>query len=341
MTVRMKEALLRAAALVGLGTSALLVAQYRLPLPALCAPGGGCEVVRQSQYSQLLGIPLPYLGVLFFAAVVLVAILPAVRRWLGALSVVGAVMAVGLIGIQAVLLNAFCTLCVVVDISALIVGVVGWNLREVAAPRSTLLWTSAQVAAALFVCVGAIVWHGRLAASSGISAGEMPAVVKREQAPDQVTVVEFVDFECPACRAQHAEFKNVLGKYEGKVKMVLKNVPLPQHQHALDAARAFCCAEEGGEARAMADRLFKAEQLSPADCEEIAVSLGLDRNQFRSCVTSKRVDDRLRADQSAADTVGIKGLPTFWIGRERFEGVHQSEVLSSSIERALQLEARS
>jgi predicted DsbA family dithiol-disulfide isomerase len=163
----------------------------------------------------------------------------------------------------------------------------------------------------------------------------MPTVVQQEQAPDRVTVVEFIDFQCPACRAQYAEFKSIAGHYEGKVHFVLKNVPLPQHEHAMDAARAFCCAEENGEAHAMADRLFAANQLTPKDCEEIAVSLGLDREEFRNCVRSQWVEDRLRADQDAAATVGIRGLPTFWIGEERFEGVHERTVLRSSIERAL------
>jgi predicted DsbA family dithiol-disulfide isomerase/uncharacterized membrane protein len=341
MSLRVRETLLRVAALAGLGVSALLIAQHRLPLPFLCAPGGGCDVVRQSQYSELFGIPLPFLGAFYFAAIMVIASAPGLRRWLGAASLAGAAAGVILLGIQAFVLDAFCHLCVVVDLAALVVGAYGWSLRNVAVEPPRLLATAAQLGAALVVSAGAMAWHTNLAARIGMSVGEMPAVVQSEQVPNHVTVVEFVDFECPACRAQHAEFKTVLGRYEGKVKVVLKNVPLPQHQHAIDAARAFCCAEESGAAPAMADKLFGAEKLTPADCEEIAVSLGLNRDEFRACVASKRVEDRLRADQTAAAAVGLKGLPTFWIGRERFEGVHKSDVLGSSIERALQQETRS
>ena len=85
----------------------------------------------------------------------------------------------------------------------------------------------------------------------------------------------------------------------------------------------------------MADRLFRAQHLGREDCEEIAVGLGLDRNEFRRCVDSDRVAQRLRTDNSEAAAAGIRGLPTLWIGQERFEGVHTPAVLQASIERAL------
>lgn len=342
MTVRIREYLMRAAALAGLGMSVLLVAEYRNPLPALCAPGGGCDVVRQSEYADLLGIPLPILGVLFFAAALVIAIVPALRRaLLLPLSAVALISGIVLIGIQAFALQAFCQLCLVVDVAALGLGALGLSLRS-STVRAPSVWSAgAHFAAAAVVSVAAIFWYARLAADADFTTGAMPAVVQREQAPDRVTVVEFVDFQCPACRAQYAEFKSVARHYEDKVRFVLKNVPLPQHEHAVDAARAFCCAEESGEAHTMADRLFAAEKLSPKDCEEIAVGLGLDREEFRQCVRSQKTENRLRADQDAAATVGIRGLPTFWIGEERFEGVHEGEVLKSSIERALRRAARS
>lgn len=336
MKLPMREYLMRAAALVGLGTSVLLIAEYRQPLPALCAPGGGCDVVRQSEYAEILGIPLPILGALFFAAALVIAVAPPLRRLL-LLPLSAAALASGLvlIGIQAFVLSAFCQLCVVVDVAALTLGIAGLSLRTVAARQPSFASAAVHVGAAVAVSVAAIFWHARLAADAEFITGEMPAVVQREQAPDRVTVVEFIDFQCPACRTQYAEFKTILQHYEDQVRVVLKNVPLPQHEHAVDAARAFCCAEESGVAQAMADRLFVADELAPAACEEIAVSLGLDRERFRSCVGSPRIEERLRADQSAATTAGIRGLPTFWIGNERFEGVHQGPVLRSSIERAL------
>jgi len=342
MKYPIREYLLRMAALIGLGMSVLLIAEYRDPLPALCAPGGGCDVVRNSEYSHILGIPLPILGMLFFAAALAIPVVPRLRRiFLLPLSAVALGAGLLFVGIQAFSLHAFCPLCLVVDAAALVLGGLGLSLRGVPARQPSFLSAALNVAAAVAVSVAAVVWHARLPVPAEFTTGEMPAVVKQEQAPDRVTVVEFVDFQCPACRAQYAEFKSVLNHYQGRVHVVMKNVPLPQHEHAIDAARAFCCADENGEAHAMADRLFLADTLTPEDCEEIAVSLGLDREEFRRCVRSQWVEDRLRADQDAAITVGIHSLPTFWIGNERFEGVHESDALRSSIERALRRSARS
>lgn len=343
MSRSFREFALRAAALTGLGMSALLVAEYRQPLPALCAPGGGCDIVRYSPYAGFLGVPLPVLGVLFFGVAFGVAIAPQTRKWLFPLSAFGAFAGVAFIAIQAFLLNAFCQFCLVVDVSALAIGGLAFTLRTVVPARPTLATGAAHAAGAFAVAVGAFAWHASLAvhAGSAVTSGALPPAVLREQTPHVVTVVEFVDFECPACRAQHGQFRSVLSNYAGKVNVVVKQMPLPQHEHAVDAARAFCCAAENGEAGEMADRLFGAERLSREDCEDIAVSLGLDRDEFRRCVGSERVTERLRADRAEAASVGIRGLPTFWIGQERFEGVHDGAALRPSIDRALRRAAQS
>ena len=133
------------------------------------------------------------------------------------------------------------------------------------------------------------------------------AAAARRAQPGRVTVVEFVDFECPACREQYGQFSSVLSSYADRVNLVVKHMPLPQHQHALDAARAYCCADERDKAAEMADRLFRAQHLGREDCEEIAVGLGLDRNEFRRCVDSDRVAQRLRTDNTEAAAAGIRG----------------------------------
>jgi protein-disulfide isomerase len=339
MNRAVRELVLRAAALAGLGVSVLLITEYWQPVPVLCAPGGGCDVVRASRYSAVLGVPLPIIGVLFFAAVFGMSVSPRARRWLFPVAAAGGVAGLGLVAIQAFVVNAFCQLCLVADIAALVIAAIAFVVRTLPPSRLTGRVAIAHAAAAVAVTVGATLFAAH--AGAGSTSGVLPPVVQREQRPSLATVVEFVDFECPACRAQHDQFRAVLATFPGKVHVVLKNMPLPQHQHAVDAARAFCCAEENGAAHAMADRLFGAQQLGAQDCEEMAVGLGLDRDQFRSCVASAHVTERLRADGAAAAAVGVRGLPTFWIGQERFEGVQDGAVLRASIDRALRRAAQS
>ena len=322
MTRWLNEGILRGAALAGLATSTLLIAEYWDPV--MCAPGAGCGLVRQSVYSAIFGIPLPVLGTLFFGALLCAAVVSPARRWLLPLGLVGGVAGATYIGIQAFVLHTFCPLCLIVDVAALTIAVTAFAGRHFSPPRLAAPAAAAQLLGAVAITGGAVVWHA--------SVGTAPVVASQ---PGRVTVVEFVDFECPACREQYGEFRSVLASYADRVNLVVKNVPLPQHQHAMDAARAYCCADKRNKAAEMADRLFKAEQLGREDCEEIAVSLGLDRNEFHNCVDSESVAQRLRDDHDAAKTAGIRGLPTLWIGQERLEGVHGSAALRASIERAL------
>lgn len=329
----LREILLRATALIGLGTSALLLAEYRTPSGALCGAGGGCDLARHSPYAELLGVPLPVVGVMFFGMLLLAIIAPPLRRWLRPLSAAGALAGFFYTGVQAFVLGAYCALCLVVDLAAVATAALAFAGRDAVSQPARVLPAAACVALAVIAVAAPLIWQGWLAASFSPSA--VPAAVLREQRPGRVTVVEFVDFECPACRAQYAQLEPVLDRYRDEVSVVFKHLPLPQHQNAADAARAFCCAEEGGVGREMAGRLFRARRLRRGDCEEIAVGLGLDREEFRRCVDSDRVARRLHADRRDAAAAGVRGLPTFWIGEERFEGVHESEALSASIERAL------
>src|SRR5205814_1987604 len=61
--------------LIGLVISAFLAYEYLQPTPVVCPLGGtGCEAVRKSEYSNLFGISIPYLGVLFYSFVAIISI---------------------------------------------------------------------------------------------------------------------------------------------------------------------------------------------------------------------------------------------------------------------------
>ncbi len=340
MEFKARESLLYAAILVGLATSVLLGAEYVQPFPVMCAEGGGCNTVAQSAYSHILGIPMPLFGIVFFLALFGSLLVPALRPWLRPLGLMGALGGSALIAIQAFVLHAWCRFCVVVDVASLLIAALAW--LPLGAPlrlpqrRTSSLAAGFHVAAIAAVVLGALGLHRHWAQPSlPVSATPRVPAFGLPAEPGVVTVVEFVDFQCPACRAQYQQLAPILDSYEEKLRVVLKNVPLPQHEHAVAAARAYCCADEKGKGRTMADRLFRADQLTARDCEEIAVQLGLDREEFKACVNSARTAQRLQDDMVTATQVGVRGLPTLWIGDERFEGVHAPETLRASIERAL------
>ena len=119
--------------LVGLGTSSLLLVDYLRPLPIFCDGGGGCDIVRQSEYAQIIGIKTPVLGVAFFVGVLLLALWPA-RRLLLAWTGAGALAALSFLAVQAFVLHAFCKFCIVADTTTVAVFLVAIATRERAAP---------------------------------------------------------------------------------------------------------------------------------------------------------------------------------------------------------------
>lgn len=329
-----REYALRAVTFVVIAFSALMIAEYAGRAPALCSPGGGCDTVKSSGYAYPLGIPLPVLGVAFYSLVLALAVWPRWRRSLAPVAMVGAAGGLAFIGIQVFEIGALCWMCLTVDLGAIAIGALAWSLRKHTPPAPSPLGWALQGGALAALIGGGFVAHAVAAdnANHGLTI-DLPAAIQSEQVDDKVTIVEFFDFRCPHCRELHAHMKPVLAEYGDKVALELK--PLPLSRASVPPALAYCCAEEMGAGDAMANLLFTTTDHDPASCISAAEGLGLDRAVFESCLLSEDTQAKLAANRELATSVEVRGLPTFWIGDERFEGSHDSDALKSSIERAL------
>ena len=148
-------------------------------------------------------------------------------------------------------------------------------------------------------------------------------------------MVDFVDFECPFCRMTHAKFSPLLEQNASRIRLVRKQVPLKIHPNAHDAARAACCGEKMGKGEAMANALFAAEDLTPAGCDKVAQSLGLDMNTFHACVQDPATDQRIEKESAEFKATKSRGLPTIYIGKERIVGMPEDGELHQIMSRAL------
>jgi protein-disulfide isomerase len=156
------------------------------------------------------------------------------------------------------------------------------------------------------------------------SAPQLPATldVKGESfkgdAPARVAIVEFSDFECPFCEGYERETSpQIFESYlkTGKVKLFYRDLPLPMHPHALQAARAAHCAGEQGKYWEMHDSLFaKQNALSDPALLDRAKTLGLDTQKFGDCFSSDKYKDELQKYIAGARELGVQATPTFFIG---------------------------
>ncbi len=316
-------------AVAGLALSAALLVDSLRPAPAFCA-AGGCAEVRASAWAHPLGIPLPLVGLAFFALAALLTCAGGSGRADRARRVaaaIGAAGALGLLAVQGLAIGAWCRLCVATDLVALahaaavLSGRTAWP--RVAGARAAV--TALAAVAAVALPLAALRDDPRVVpALAALAAGSLPEVVAREQVAGTAVVVDFVDFECPFCRAFHAELAAALETAAVPVRVVRKMVPLPQHRGAFPAAVAWCCADAQGKGDQMADRLFAASDLSAAGLERLAAEIGLDLERFRADTADPATRARVEADAAAADAAGVRSLPTVYIGERRFVGAGAS-----------------
>jgi uncharacterized membrane protein/predicted DsbA family dithiol-disulfide isomerase len=320
-------------AIVGLVASVMLAVDYSRPAPVFCTENLGCAALRQTVYAAWLGIPTPYIGVAGFLSLIVVTLVnaPSFRALQLALGAVAGLMGLLLFVVQ-VRMGEFCPFCVVAD----------WSGIACALAAPARLWVAGgEGAPKLVVAAGAVLAAGAAIVPFGVGAlaNPVPKVIQREMAATpagQITVVDFVDFECPYCRETNAAFRPVLDARRAKVRVVRRQVPLRSHPHAMDAARAACCGERLGKGDEMAEALFTAPvtELTPEGCERIAQRLGLSLDAYRACIVDPATTASIERDREEFRASGGKGLPTIWIDGEVLKGAQTSEELAAALDRA-------
>ena len=316
---------------LGLGASLASLVDYLAPIPTFCA-ASGCETVRASAWAYPLGIPMPVFGVVFFAAMVVLTFVARPKLRLP-LAIVGGIWALVLVGVQAFVLHAFCKLCMISDMTAISLAL------TIAAGAEAIRVTAARALVGGGLVVALPLGFAIATAPSGdppplvAQQAGVPDVVKRMQQPGAVTVVEFVDFECPFCRRLAPELATAVQHAAGSVNVVRKMVPLAMHPHARTAALAWCCADAQGKGDEMAEALFSAppDELTPEGCEKLAASVGCDLDKYRAAMVDPATAARVDTDSADAKAAGANSLPTIFVGDQRFTGANHtaSELLAA------------
>jgi protein-disulfide isomerase len=135
----------------------------------------------------------------------------------------------------------------------------------------------------------------------------------------RVTIVKFEDFQCPFCKQVQPAFKEVLSRYDGKVRLVHKDFPLESiHPHARQAAEAARCAYEQGKFWEYHDKLYTdSPKASADDLKSYAQQIGLNVDSFDRCFASGKYKAIVQQDLNEGVQLGLSGTPTIFInGRE-------------------------
>ena len=140
-----------------------------------------------------------------------------------------------------------------------------------------------------------------------------------ENAP--VTIVEFSDYLCPACRAAHEAATQIRESYRGKIRWIFKDFPLEQHKGAKKMAKAAHCAREQRKFWKYQDKLFASEGKPDQEMlKNYASELALDPNRFEHCIKSDKYLENIEEDIEDGRDAGISATPTFIINGKMKSG---------------------
>ena len=160
----------------------------------------------------------------------------------------------------------------------------------------------------------------------GQSIGDQDAVV---------TIVEFADFQCPACLKFAVKTCPAIHRmYGSKVRLVYRHFPLSYHDQAYDASKSAECASAQGRFEQMHDALFLAQDsIRHGKFQEFARTAGIPNiAEFDACMANKLPVPSIEADMKAFEQVGGRGTPTILANGFRFASPPDSARLSAFID---------
>jgi Na+/H+ antiporter NhaA len=152
-----------------------------------------------------------------------------------------------------------------------------------------------------------------------------------------VTLVEYGDFECPYCGQAETVIRELMSNYSQELRYVWRHLPLSDvHTTAQLAAEASEAAGAQGRFWEAYDALLAYPDIfTPRDLNEIADSLGLDRERFWEQIRRHEHAERIAEDVASADASGVAGTPTFFINGRRHQGAYDVATLTVAVDSAL------
>lgn len=164
-----------------------------------------------------------------------------------------------------------------------------------------------------------------------------------------IQIVEYSDFECPACRMFYPKIEKVLEKYRDKVSFTPKNFPLDKtcnrmvqkniHLHSCELASFVRCSGEQGKFWEAYHQVFTESTIDKSrESDQVMQSLmswasgaGIDTEALQSCVSSGRQLEKIKSEVEEAISFEIQGTPTIFINGRRTNPLQLDDIVGSLV----------
>jgi protein-disulfide isomerase len=148
-----------------------------------------------------------------------------------------------------------------------------------------------------------------------------------------ITIVEFSDFQCPYCARLIPTLDQVKAKYGDKVRIVFRQYPLNFHENAQKAAEASLCANDQGKFWELHNAMFENQQaLAVEQLKAKAVELGMNAEQFNSCLDGSKYAAQVKTDFDEGAKAGVSGTPALFINGRFLSGAQPLNEISKIID---------
>lgn len=325
--------LFKVAVLIAMLVSSMLFIHYLAPADSdFCGASSGCEAVRRSGFSYFHSTyaNIPAFGMIAYGVLFALAVgKPNARRlnWLRILAGIGGVCAILFILSQALLIGAFCWMCMIVDAAAVLAAFAAVAAYAAQGEEATVLNAGSWAGFGIAALGLPLLWFWVRPTPP------VPEAIREFYQDGKINVVEFADFQCPFCRSIHPVLKLLTTEYGDRVHFKRLHMPLGIHVLAEGAARASVCATRQGQEAAMADLLFEGE-LGDEAYESDAKQLGLDLPTFKACLSDPATQAAIDADVELFRKAALRGLPTTFVGDEHIVGARPVATFREAFERA-------
>lgn len=326
-----------------------------------------CDAVLMSSYSMLLGVPMAAWGLASY--VVLGFFLYRRSKTVGAARAQASGLALGFAGWNVVValymaavstfaIGILCLLCAAMYVLIALTAVVVWQLARVDDAGGQPFLTSQRLLAAGGAMVAGVLALGAAQFVTRPVSGatmtvadvksrdrefydwyttrpitkDLPAATHSKGPADApLTIIEFSDFECPACGMAFRDLHELADRHPDLVRIVFHHFPLDSdcnpnvttrmHRFACQAAIASECAARSGKFWEYHDLLFRGQdKLGRDELVAKAVGLGIPAAEFTTCLDDPAARARVSSDANAGGKLGVKSTPTMVLNGRVVEG---------------------
>lgn len=157
----------------------------------------------------------------------------------------------------------------------------------------------------------------------------------------KVVLVEFGDYQCPACKTREPILQQIRSEYKDKLKFVFKHYPLPSHNNSFIAAKAAEAAGVQGKFWEYHEKIYENQESWSGNpnpeklFEEYAKELGLDTQKFNKDLKGDEFNAIINKDKSDGIDVDVSSTPTFFLNGEKIVGGYSFEEFKQKIDAKL------